>query len=266
VTWVWSELLTRKQQESRRERLAEAIRELEALDQRLQGPRPRRRTRSQIQERVWWILRRLKVKRYLGVDVWEEQVHRFRQVKRGRPGPETRYRRETKRRLRLRWRVDEDKVAYDQNSDGCYPLLTNDRQLTPAQVLQGHKGQPQIEKRFEQLKTVMRIAPVFLKNEGRIEAFFLVYYFALLVQALIERELRLAMERDRIPELPLYPEERSCRRPTSEQILRLFALAERHTLIKGKRIVQVFEPALTGLQRQVLALLGVSERAYTGRD
>ena len=49
-----------------------------------------------------------------------------------------------------------------------YPLVTNDRDLTAEQVLLAHKGQPTIEKRFEQLKTVHEIAPVFLKNPGRI--------------------------------------------------------------------------------------------------
>jgi hypothetical protein len=44
-----------------------------------------------------------------------------------------------------------------------------------------------IEKRFEQIKTVQQIAPVFLKNPGRIEALFTLYFLALLVQALIER-------------------------------------------------------------------------------
>ncbi|MGT2455355.1 hypothetical protein ACU4GI_19755 [Cupriavidus basilensis] len=88
-----------------------------------------------------------------------------------------------------------------------------------------------IEKRFEQVKTVHEIAPVFLKDEGRIEALFTLYFLALLVQALIERELRLAMKREHIDELPLYPEQRQCRRPTTEQILRLFSLAERHKLI-----------------------------------
>ena len=53
-----------------------------------------------------------------------------------------------------------------------YPLLTNDRTLSPAHILQAHKGQSSIEKRFEQIKTVHEIAPVFLKNEGRIEALF----------------------------------------------------------------------------------------------
>src|SRR6516162_3037545 len=76
-----------------------------------------------------------------------------------------------------------------------------------------------IEKRFEQFKTVHEIAPVFLKNEGRIEALFTLYFLGLLVQALIERELRLAMKRDNIEHLrsirssaivPTQPRSRSC--------------------------------------------------------
>jgi transposase len=129
-------------------------------------------------------------------------------------------------------------------------------------VLEAPKGQPMIEKRFEQVKTVHEIAPVFLKDEGRIEALFTLYFLALLVQALIERELRLAMKREHIDELPLYPEQRQCRRPTTEQISRLFSLAERHKLIEGVHTVQVFDVPLTDLQRQVLTLLGVSERAF----
>ena len=70
-------------------------------------------------------------------------------------------------------------------SDGMYPLLTNDDTLTPAQVLEAHKRQPGIEKRFQQIKTVHEIAPVFLKNEGRIEALFFLYFVALLLQSLI---------------------------------------------------------------------------------
>jgi transposase len=81
------------------------------------------------------------------------------------------------------------------------PLICHDRKLTPTQILTAHKGQPCIEKRFEQIKSVHEIAPVFLKNEGRIEALFTLYFLALLVQALIERELRLAMKRDSIEKL-----------------------------------------------------------------
>jgi len=119
-----------------------------------------------------------------------------------------------------------------------------------------------IEKRFEQIKTVHEIAPVFLKNEGRIEALFTLYFLALLVQALIERELRLAMKREKIAELPLYPEQRQCARPTTEQILGLFGLAQRHKLTCDGNTVQIFDVEFSNLQRQVLTLLGVAEQAF----
>ena len=50
---------------------------------------------------------------------------------------------------------------------------------------------------------VHEIAPVFLKNSLRIEAFFSVYFVALLVQALIERELRQAIKREGLKASPL---------------------------------------------------------------
>ncbi len=98
-----------------------------------------------------------------------------------------------------------------------------------------------------------------LKNEARIEAFSTLYFLALMVQALIERELRQAMKHQTIEQLPIYPEQRQCRHPTTEQILRLFSLAERHTLLRGGHTVQVFD---TDLQRKVLTLLGVPLHAH----
>ena len=72
------------------------------------------------------------------------------------------------------------------------------------------------------------VATIFLKNPNRIEALVTLYVLALPVQALVERELRLAMKRERLKESPLYPEQRYCKRPTAEQILRRFSLAECH--------------------------------------
>jgi len=181
----------------------------------------------------------------------------------GRPGPDTAYKKITKRRYDIEWVTDEDAIAYDHKSDGMYPLMTNDRTLSPAQVLQAHKGQPMIEKRFEQVKTVHEIAPVFLKDEGRIEALFTLYFLALLIQALIERELRLAMTSQSIDELPLYPEQRQCAHPTTEQVLRLFSLTQRHRLVDQAGLtVQTFDAELTSLQIQILALLGVPSESF----
>jgi transposase len=262
VIWVYSALLALRQEHRRRERLARAIQALEDFNSKLLGPRTRRRSRAQVQARIEEILREHKVARYLVVELLRDEEHRFQQARRGRPGPHTRYVRKTRKFWRLHWRIHEAHIAYDRKSDGMYPLLTNDGTLSDAQVLEAHKRQPTIEKRFEQTKTVFEIAPVLLKNEGRIEALFFVYFLALLIQALIERELRRAMQCAGIDKLPLYPEERTTQRPTAEQILRLFSLTQRHILQHDGESIHTFDPELTDLQRQVLTLLNVPVSTY----
>lgn len=262
IIWVWSTLLTLRQQARRHRNIATAIEALTALRRRILGPRSRVRGGPRIDLEVELILEHNHARRYLKVKRIPRPEHTFKQTHRGRPGPDTEYRRVTRRRYDLEWSIDQAAIDYDKKSDGMYPLICNDRNLNPAQILEAHKGQPTIEKRFEQIKTVHQIAPVFLKNTMRIEAFFTLYFLALLVQALIERELRLAMKRERIKELPIYPEQRFCKRPTTEQILRLFSLAERHTLLREATVVQSFPTQLTELQRQTLDLLGVPEHAF----
>jgi transposase len=262
VVWVWSTLLTLRQHARRLRNIAAAVEELQQLRQRLASSKTRLRGAPEIDLQIKLIVDKHHVGRYLVVRRVVREEHVFKQVRRGRPGPDTAYRKITKRRFDVQWSTDEDAIAYDRRSDGMYPLMTNDRQLTAAQVLEAHKGQPMIEKRFEQIKTVHEIAPVFLKDEGRIEALFTLYAIALLVQALIERELRQAMARQGIDELPIYPEQRQCAHPTTEQVLRLFSLAQRHHLLHNGCTAQVFELKLTELQRQVLALLGVPDNAF----
>ena len=262
IVWVWSTLLQLHQTHRRQKHLASAIEQLGDLKRRLAAARARLRGAAQIDFEVAQILERYTVARYLRVKRVVREQHSFKQSHRGRPGPNTTFRKITRRRYDIEWSLDQEAIAYDQRSDGRYPLLTNDRSLTPAQVLTAHKAQPRIEKRFEQLKTVHEIAPVFLKNEARIEALFTVYFLALMVQALIERELRQAMAVANIEQLPIYPEQRACRRPTTEHILRLFSLAERITVSARGQTVRLFPPQLTELQSQVLSLLGVPASAY----
>jgi transposase len=260
IVWVHSNLLALKQAARREECLARAKQDLARLVRYLKTHRPRAAHR--LRGRVDRILERHRVSRYLLVKVQQKPEHEFKQERAGRPGPETRYRRITRRRWEITWSVDETKVAYDRASDGMYPLLTNDRTLTPAQVLAAHKGQPAIERRFQQMKSVHEIAPVFLKNEGRIEALFFLYAIALLVQALLERELRAAMKREGVDNLPLYPEERACRRPTAEQVLRLFAHVARHAVVRPDGSRETFEPEFTELQSKILNLLNIPPERY----
>lgn len=262
ITWVFSSLLRLSQKRSRQERMTRGIQEIERLQAQLSGPRPRLRSAFKIEEKIKEIVTRFRIGAYLRAWVYEEAEDTFRQDRPGRPGSETRYRKETKKRWGVQYEIDEAAIAYDKRTDGMYPLLTNDKSLTPAEILEAHKRQPVIEKRFEQAKTVHEITPVFLKNEGRIEALFFLYFLALLVQALIERQVRCSMQDEGITELPLYPEERACRRPTARRIFQLFSNVEGHKLFEGEEIVQVFQPKLTDMQQQLLALLRVPKNVY----
>jgi hypothetical protein len=100
-------------------------------------------------------------------------------------------------------------------------------------------------------------APVFLKSPERIEGLFCCHFIALLCCCLIERELRAAMARENIAELPLLPEQRACKQPTAARTLQTFAGLARHHLTSDGHHIQSFAPKLTPLQAQILDLLGI---------
>ena len=62
--------------------------------------------------------------------------------------------------------------------------------MTPEEVLRAYKRQPLIEKRFSQFKSDFEVAPVYLKEATRIQAMLSIYFFVLMLQTLLERELR----------------------------------------------------------------------------
>jgi len=128
--------------------------------------------------------------------------------------------------------------------------------MSALDLLLAYKQQPAIEKCFEQLKTDFVVAPVFLKEVSRIQALLCIYFFALLVESLLERELRRAMEHKGIDSLPLYPEGRACRRPTARRVIDQFESIQRYELI-ANRETHVFTTELNPLQHQILGLLGI---------
>lgn len=112
------------------------------------------------------------------------------------------------------------------------------------------------------MKTDFEVAPVYLKAVHRIQALLCLYFFALLAEALLERQLRQAMQRDQIEALPLYPEGRACRWPTARRLIDLFETVQRHTLVHRKHPAKVLVTDLTRLQRKLLKLLGLSPKHY----
>jgi hypothetical protein len=148
-------------------------------------------------------------------------------------------------------------VAVDARSDGIFPLVTNVIDFSELDLLHAYKRQPAIEKRFSQLKTDFEVAPVYLKAVHRIQALLCMYFFALLVEALWERQLRQAMQHAEIEALPMYPEGRACRWPTARRVIDLFASVQRHTLEQRRHSTQVMVTELTRLQRKLLRLIGL---------
>jgi transposase len=200
--------------------------------------------------------------RWVTPEVNEVTEENFNQERRGRPGEETSYRKTTRTRFTLTWQIDAAFVAYDAASDGCFPLITNDTNLADDEVLAAYKYQPNLERRHAQLKGTQLVAPVFLKDPARIEGLLCCHFIALLVQALIERQVRTAMVTNGAPAIPLYPEERACTAPSSSRVLEIFTGIARHQLMRDEEIIQVFQPSLDPLQGQVLGLLGVPPSAY----
>jgi hypothetical protein len=104
---------------------------------------------------------------------------------------------------------------------------------------------------------------VLLHNPARIEALFCCQFLALLIAALIERQLRNGMRQADLNHIPLYPEFRCCTAPSAEQILEIFATVAHHQLHRDGVLVQTFEPELTAQQLQVLDLLSLPPTLYS---
>ena len=155
-----------------------------------------------------------------------------------------------------------DVLAYDAATDGCFPLITNDTTLSDAQLLHAYRYQPNLERRHHLLKSVQDAAPLLLRNPARIEALFCCQFLALLLAALIERQIRAAMTAAATRDIPLYPELRGCTAPSTERILEIFADLTRHELYRDGHHIQTFEPEIDPLQQQVLDLLDVPTSAY----
>jgi transposase len=264
IIWVRSSSKIDRDAEARRARVAKGIAALDELNGRLASPKTRMRTVAAVETVARAAVDEAGAARWVSFTVTETTEETFRQEKRGRPGANTRYRRTTRTHHRIAWAVNEDIVAHDAASDGCFPLITNDTTMTGAEVLAAYRYQPNLERRNHMLKGPQAVAPVYLQAPHRIEALLLCQFLALLTGALIEREIRNAMTHAQLNSIPLYPELRSCPAPSAPRILETFTgIARHHLTDRTDRVVETFEPALTPLQHQILDLLGIPADTYT---
>jgi transposase len=260
ILWYHSSVKHEFDQEARQSRIRRAAAELEFLKTRV-GAR-KLKTLQEVQGAVGKILQETDTLRWVEVEVQPGERTEYRQAGPGRPGKLTQYVQDPKPHPQITWRMKDDTIAWDAKLDGLFPLITDMKKASLQQVLLWYKFQPKLEKRFEQLKTVMEVRPVSLKSVARVEAYLLLYYIALTIGALIEREIRRAMKAEGIAMLPLYPEQRACKAPTAERVLELFGGLRRHRLSESGLEVNRFNDELSPLQRKVLRLLDVPMSPY----
>ena len=187
----------------------------------------------------------------------------YRQSRPGRPGPGTEYRRVEKRRWKARLAEDGEAVKRDACCDGMFPLMTNDGELGLREALLKYKYQPFVEKRHEQMKSVFGVAPMWLKNARRVESLLWLYFVVELVQALMEREVRLRMEEEELASLALYPEGRASVGPTAGLVIGAVEGHRRHRLLdeQGQELRRFHDP-LSDAAQEALRLLGVDLAPY----
>jgi hypothetical protein len=261
VIWVRSSAKCALDARARADRITRATTALDQLAARLGSPRCKLKTHAAIARAADQAITAAAAGRWVSYAITGHDTITRKQVSTGRPGPNTRYQNITVTRYALHPATDTALAARDAASDGCFPLITNDKTLTPAQVLDAYKRQPGIEPRHHTFKTVLRAVPVHLTSPERIDALSFCLYAALLVHALLERQLRRAATAAGLPPLPLYHENRQAPAPSGALILaELSDIAV--TTITTPRRATVVPPELTTLQQQLITLLGIPAASY----
>ncbi len=156
----------------------------------------------------------------------------------------------------ISWHRDQDAITAAARLDGLYALATNltdhddGTALTALDVLKIYKDQWVVEQRHRDLKQTLRVRPVFLHNDDRIEALIAIIGIALLIFGLIEAELRTSLGKD-APLPGILPEGRAAI-PTARAVLAAFDGL--HLTYTPGGIV--LDP-LTPVQRTILAHLNI---------
>lgn len=162
-------VLSRPMQRARRRTRAAQLRTLllELATVAAQIGQPRHRTVAQVQKRAHTCLQRSPVGSLVEAWGFEEAG-----------------------RIRLRWCVDRTKLQAVMRSDGRYLLVTNHPTLTPSQMLELYRSKDACEKCFTVCKQDLRVSPVYLHRDERIQAMLLLQMLALLTYKVLERQAR----------------------------------------------------------------------------
>lgn len=198
---------------------------------------------------------------FLDVEILENKETQRVKIGPGRPGPKSKYEDRELVTYDIQWCRNEIAIKQASKTDGIFPLITNTT-LPAADVLKTYKKQPFLEKRFYTKKSVLEVAPVFLEKNRRIEAMMFLYFIALMIVSLIERNIRRQMVEEQIEDLPILPARMKTKKPTWNNIRYFFRNVHLALIIEGDRILQSTLKGVTDLHYRLLKLLKVLPSTY----
>jgi transposase len=259
VIWIRSSQKAHVDVQAREEQVRKAELELKALAAKV-GAR-KLRTPAAVQARVKKILAEHRVAGLIEstVTVITEVSHRYLHSGRPRPGDPVRAIRT--KRPQLHVTRNTAALRAEARTDGVFPLVTNLADRSKREVLEIYKYQPYIEKRFALTKSEYGIAPIFLKKPRRVVALLHVYFMAIMLSALLERQVRAAMRRQGIDKIAILPEGRATATPTTPRILENFADISWHAFNEGDRLIS-FPVELGATPKLLLELADVPGGLY----
>ena len=220
-------------------------------------------SRSSILREAKKILRKLQC-----LGWFELTVHAHVQIetvwlRRGRPRKSDPIRQVRTKIFQLNYKRNKQALRTELKTDGVFPLVTNleARRVSKPDLLLIYKYQPYVEKRHSLLKTELEVAPVYLKKPRRAAGLVHAAFLAMTVDALIERTLRQGMARERIESLPILPEGRFSKTPTTARLLEMFSGTCWYECEHGDETL-TFPIELTLLQKELLRLMEIDPLIY----
>ena len=258
IIWVHSSAKEQQDKKRRENKIAKAESQLTELSPRLN--QYQLKTKEQIEKAIKEATKG--ASDLLQIQLIEDKQIVQRQIGPGKPGPNTLYKEEETISYRLEWELDHKAIKDLATRDGIFPLITN-AHIDAAEVLKAYKNQPYLEKRMYTAKSILKVAPVFLKKPRRIEAMTFLYFIALMIVSLMERNIRKNMAEEKVEKLPILPNGMNTKKPTWNNLNYFFERVHLALIEKQSQAVQTILKGVTTLHKTVLKLMGVPPSVYT---
>ncbi|MBR9987626.1 MAG: IS1634 family transposase [Desulfosarcina sp.] len=258
VIFVHSSSKQKEDASRRQKRIDKAVAELEALLPKLNAYHLK--TKKEIKAAVDGICK--DVKGLIDVNISTERKQVKVKVSPGRPSlTKSIYRNKWEFTYGIEWRLNESALDQASRIDGIFPLITN-TDLEPSEVLRKYKRQPFLEKRMYTKKTILEVAPVFIKKEHRIEAMLFLYFVALMIVSLIERRIRMNMASEKIDKLPILPQGMNTKKPTWNNIRYFYRNVHYSKIIRDGVCIQAVVQGIGAMHERINRLLELPEAVY----